>query len=196
MSFIGSSEHEELVKIGGIHDLETDAKYGYDSVLDINTNIPFIVDDHTRARIKATRIATFEEMIPFLVNFFTHIYGGRTVKLKLYFTGCGKIGQLFTKEAGEGGYTYTELKDMDDAVIDSLSGATWDGSTPNIIKYDSLDALNIILRGHIFGTAGGARKTIKRRSKYRRSTKRTKKFANRRHIVRNRRSAPRRRTQI
>jgi hypothetical protein len=85
---------------------------------------------------------------------------------------------------------------MDDAVIDSLSGATWDGSTPNIIKYDSLDALNIILRGHIFGTAGGARKTIKRRSKYRRSTKRTKKFANRRHIVRNRRSAPRRRTQI
>ena len=89
---------------------------------------------------------------------------------------------------------------MDDAVIDSLSGATWDGSTPNIIKYDSLDALNIILRGHIFGTAGGARKTIKRRIKHRRSTKSTrkstKKFANRRHIVRNRRSAPRRRTQI
>lgn len=207
--FIDPSEDPKLVEIGGIHDLHSGEKHDYYTILNINTNTPFMVDDTAKTRIKDTRIATFEEMLPFLVNFFTAKYN-RTVRLKLYFTGCGKIGQLFTTEADGGGYTYTALKDMDDAAIGSLSGAVW-GATPNVINYDTLDELNVILRGHLFGggvaaggggKAGGARTRCRR--KYKRSTKRTrkstrkspKKLANSRHMVRNRRRASLRRAQI
>jgi len=185
LSFIKSSEHKDLVKIGGINDLNSGTKYGYDSILDIITNKPFIIDDEVRKKIKSTQNATFEEMIPFLVNYFTFIYG-RPVKLKLYFTGCGKIGKIT-----EPSDTYTPLTNMDNAAVESLSGAAWDGSRPNIIEYSNKEQLSEIINAHLRVPSagagrGGARKTLKRNRRAR-SSKGSKKLANRRHIVRHRR---------
>jgi hypothetical protein len=151
------------------------------------------------------RTLTIDQLLPV----FSSLCAKRGIKkYNLAIVGCGG---LYFPSGPSGKGQNEELAKKTRKELTSTASMSIDKPGPYVIPYKTGELLSKLLTtaqrriadadastkgGGGAGHAGGGRKTIKRRGKHRRSTKRTKKFANRRHIVRNRRSAPRRRTQI
>lgn len=150
------------------------------------------------------RTLTIDQLLPV----FSSLCAKRGIKkYNLAIVGCG--GLYFPSGPSGKGPNEELAEKTRKELTSTASTSTYKG--PRVILYRTGELLSTLLTtaqrrvadadastkgGGGAGHAGGARKTIKRRGKYRRSTKRTKKFANRRNMIRNRRSAPRRRTQI
>ena len=213
---VKSEEHEDLRLVSGLYVITSQGESTSPERLnylqlagEVKDKPQFDINIEVFKELESIHVPARTLTIDQLLPVFSSLCAKRGIKkYNLAIVGCGG---LYFPSGPSGKGQNEELAEKTRKELTSAASMSTDKPGPRVILYRTGELLSTLLTtaqrrvadadastkgGGGAGHAGGARKTIKRRRKYRRSTNRTKKFANRCHIVRNRRSAPRRRTQI